>query len=203
MQIAPITRPEEADTGLARETFWGYALQAGPAQTDADILRDRGLRGFGILVLICAYAIWLLPSGLFAGNPLVMKFLMWLTLGGLGACIVAMGTASQAAEVHVDVAKRELRFVSVNSRGAEQILRVVPMDIIQSVVLRGESGLGKMPTLSVRLANTQHLLKLTSGPERDLMLLHNRLCEDFKAPAQRLEARIAQSPIFSSSRLAA
>lgn len=191
------------DTVQVRDTYWGYVISRTPENFDIDIMADRALRFLGLIVLACAYAQWLLPDTVFSGNVIVMKLLLSLILGALGACVYAMGCSARAPEVQIDLSRRELRFCTRSSRGAAETLRILPMDAIESVVIRyRQNGTGPAQ-LFVRVAQSGRLVSVVSGPKSTLKELHPRLVSDLKPPSARIEARLAETPVFTSCRSAA
>ncbi|MDJ1007545.1 MAG: hypothetical protein QNJ13_06925 [Paracoccaceae bacterium] len=191
MAEARITfHPERRGTGTLRltETHWGYIVREASGAIGGAALAEAALRFFGLVLVLAAYGQWLLPAGLFPSDAVAAKVALSAALAWIGAGLYFFANRGFAHEIQVDTAKREFRFARRNGRGLTRVVRRLPFGVVESVfVRRGEAGWAQF---FLRVQGVAAPLHLANGAERDLNLLHSRLCRDLKSPAERVEARL-------------
>ncbi|MEL7025687.1 MAG: hypothetical protein AAGO57_00465, partial [Pseudomonadota bacterium] len=91
-------------------------------------------------------------------------------------------------ETHIDTSKREIRFARRSAGNKIRVKLRVPFSEIESVfVRRNEAHQG---LLRLRVRGASQALTIVAGVERELNLMHSRLCRDLKSPEERLEMRL-------------
>lgn len=184
-----------------RETFWGYEIRENAAQDEHETALESVLRFVGLVLVLAAYAQWLLPASLFGADPGVTRALLTFILGASGAGLYWFANRGLRNALQVDLSRRELRFVSLNARDQSRMRRKMPMDGVQSAFLRRSKDPGHLAELCLRLATGGEIL-IAHGAEHEMMNLHRRLCVDLRPLKARLDDKIAERPLFISSRYA-
>lgn len=170
------------------ETHWGYILREHPSGLGVHRLIDAGLRFFGIVLVMTAYAQWLVPAGLYQGNPLASKVVLAVVLS-VGGCVMYLFAANRGRlEAQIDTSLREVRLARTRRNRPARIKSRIPFDQIESVFV--ERHAGKPAELYLRRTQGAADVRLVSGAGREMNLLHARLCRDLTDPVQRLEMRL-------------
>jgi len=170
------------------ETHWGYILREADGAVGGVALAEAALRFLGLILVVSAYAQWLLPAALFPAGDVSGRIGLSAVLAVGGAAVYLVANRGFRPETQVDTAKREFRFARRNGQGIARIQRRLPFDAVESAfVRRRDGGAGE---LCLRLAGVEAQVHVATGAERDLEVLHLRLCRDLKSPAERVEARM-------------
>lgn len=174
------------------ETHWGYIVSEADGALGGPALTEAGLRFLGLVLVLASYIQWLLPDGLYRVDPLGAKIGMSALFALAGAALYFVANVGFERAIEVDTQERVVRFVRRNGRGRARVLQSVPFDAIGSVFVRRHEG--AMAELRLGIAGLDESLHVMRGADRDLHLLHARLCRDLKSPAERLEARLRLIP---------
>ncbi|MEM9708456.1 MAG: hypothetical protein AAF871_06640 [Pseudomonadota bacterium] len=177
----------DASSVPVTETHWGYILREAERPWGGVALAEASCRFLGLVLVIAAYAQWLIPASLFPSDPLSTKISLSIILSVGGAGVYYLANRGLRREVQVDTAERQVRFARRSVRGRPNVIRVVPFEAISGVFVNRREGGAE---LCLRLEGFDTSVRLASGVERDLNLLHARLCRDFKTAEQRMEARL-------------
>ena len=176
------------DTLKLTETHWGYIVREADVVLGGPVMAEAALRFFGLILVVSAYAQWLVPAGLFPADTLSGRVGLSAGLAAAGAIVYFVANRGFRHEMQVDTAKREFRFARRNGRGLSRIVRRLPFESVESVfVRRRDGGPGEF---FLRLKGVGEPVHVANGAERDLGILHTRLCRDLKSPAERVEARM-------------
>ncbi|MEM1064474.1 MAG: hypothetical protein AAGJ74_03145 [Pseudomonadota bacterium] len=180
--------------------MWGYIVGETVGPFDQDRMLEAACRFLGLILIVCAYGQWFLPGSVFVGDVLAMKAALSFFFGSTGAAIYWFASRGLMLEVHVDLARRELRVVNRNSRDQVRLHSRVPMRNIESAFMRRDAGRNGRSHLVVRLRGKAHVLHVASGTELEMHHLHRRLSADIKPVRERLEDRLVRQATFMSSR---
>ncbi|MEL7106294.1 MAG: hypothetical protein AAGM21_10265 [Pseudomonadota bacterium] len=170
------------------ETHWGYILSSQRATAGGSAMSEAAMRFFGIVLVMTAYAIWLVPAGLIPGEPLQLKAALAVVLALGGATLYFLSSRALVQETQVDTTAREIRLARRVRDKKTRVTRRIPFSSVQSAYVRRDEG--KPAELHLRLG-AQETVHLVSGLERELNLVHGRFCRDLKSPAERMEMRLS------------
>lgn len=170
------------------ETHWGYILSAGKDAAGGSAMSEAAMRFVGIVFVMTAYGVWLVPEGLLAGNAVQLKAIMATVLALGGAALYFLASYALVLETQVDTAAREIRLARrVRGRKA-RVVRRIPFGAVQSAYVRRDEG--KPAELHLRIG-ADDVVHVVSGLERELNLVHARFCRDLKSPQERIEMRLS------------
>lgn len=200
--VSDITDPEaEAPLLKQIEMPWGFRLRPADMQEKAsDLIIEWTLTLAGIALLLSAFAQWLLPGSIYAGDALMVKFVLTCVLGMMGGLALSVSPRGFRPEVQVDRARQEIRFVSRNPRGRGQILATVDLDQIIGVGITKSVSTGDVHCL-IYLIDGRKPLRVATGREAEIRAIHAKLESYVTSPAERLAARMASAR--TSSRVSA
>lgn len=173
------------------ETNWGYILRSKAKNAGHGSALNAGFRFFGMILVAAAFAHWLVPEGLYRNDPWAAKSAITGLLSAAGAVIYAIGLLVQGYEVQVDTSVREVRLARRRRKDVARVTQSIPFAGVESVFV--ERHPGKPADLLLRVKGAREPIKLLSGLERELNLLHARLCRDLKSPQERMEMRLSAS----------
>lgn len=196
MAVARITfHPERRrDRSIGRtETHWGYILRETRTALGGAALAEVFLRFLGVVIVLTALALWLVPAWAFAGDAATARGAVVAALMLVGASIYVGAGYGLASEVQVDTSALELRLARRNARGVVRIGRTVAFEAVESLVVQHHEGVDA--DVMLRLVGTRAPLRLLRGEGREIQNLHARLCRDLQSPAQRVEARLRAEPV--------
>lgn len=173
------------------EMPWGFRLRPADMQEKAsDLFIEWGLNLVGITLLLSAFAQWVLPSSLYIGDALMVKFVLTCVLGMLGGLALSVAGRGFRPEVQVDRSRQEIRFVSRNPRGRGQILATVDLDQIIGVGITRSVATGDCHCL-IYLIDGRKPLRVATGREPEIRSIHTKLDGYVTSPADRLAAKMA------------
>ncbi|MEO1536389.1 MAG: hypothetical protein AAFR73_01560 [Pseudomonadota bacterium] len=173
------------------ETPWGFRLRpANMEEKASDLIIEWGLTLLGFVLLIAAFAQWLLPSSLYVGNGFVAKFVLTCVLGMLGGLSLAVSARGFRPEVQVDRVRQEIRFVSRNPRGRGQVLATVDIDQIIGVGITRSLATGDCHCL-IYLIDGQKPLRIATGTEAEIRRIRKNMDAYVTPPQERLAAKMA------------
>jgi hypothetical protein len=184
---------------LVRETYWGYEIREHAGHRDQETAMEAFLRFLGLVLVLAAYAQWLLPAGLFGEDANTARAGLTFAFGAGGAAIYWFANRGLTNSVQVDLSRRELRLVARNARNQLRLRRRLPMEDVQSAFLRRSKEPGHDAELCLRLMGGAELL-LAQGPEAEMAALHRRMCLDLRPVEARLRDKLTERPLFISSR---
>ena len=184
------------------KTSWGYIVREKADRFDHETVLEASCRFLGFVLVLCAYAQWFLPGLMFNGDAVAMKGALSFFLCGTGVAVYWFASRGLRGELEVDQTRRELRLVSLNSRGHKRLRARICMRDIESAFLRRTKEADAPAFLMVRLRRGGAPIKLATGLEDELMELQQRLKTDVKPVSEKLEERMARSVTFLSSRIA-
>jgi len=176
------------------EMPWGFRLRPADMKEKAsDLMIEWGLTLLGVTLLLSAFAQWLLPSSLYIGDTLMVKFILTCVLGMLGGLAISVSARGFRPEVQVDRARHEIRFVSRNPRGRGQILATVDIETIIGVGITRSLATGDCHCL-IYLIDGQKPLRSATGTESEIRAIREKM-DDYVTPAhERLAAKMAANP---------
>ena len=189
------TRDESDDPLLELiEMPWGFRLRPADMKEKAsDLIVEWGLTLLGITLLLSAFAQWLLPSSIYVGDTLMVKFVLTCVLGMLGGLAISVSARGFRPEVQVDRTRHEIRFVSRNPRGRGQVLATVDIDQIIGVGITRSLATGDCHCL-IYLIDGQKPLRLATGTEAEIRAIREKM-DHYVTPAhERLAAKMAAVP---------
>ena len=171
------------------ETYWGYTVGEATDRFETETVLEAACRFLGLILVICAYAQWLLPGSMYGPEVFGMKAALSFLFGASGVVIYWFASRGARVELEVDQARRELRVVSRNSRGQTRLQRRVAMNDVRSAFVRRPTGSARNAELVVRLRRNDGLVTIASGRESDLSELHARLRGDIRPVTERVKTR--------------
>ena len=175
------------------EMPWGFRLRPADMQESAkDFLIEWGLTLLGIAFLLAAFAQWLLPGSIYAGDALMLKFVMTCLLGLLGGLALSVSARGFRPEVQIDRVRHEIRFVSRNPRGRGQILATVDLDQIIGVGITRSMTTGDCHCL-IYLIDGKKPLRVATGIESEIRAIREKMDNYVTPAAERLAAKMAKS----------
>ncbi len=175
------------------EMPWGFRLRPADMQEKAlDLIVEWGLNLVGIALLLSAFAQWLLPGSIYAGDALMVKFVLTCVLGMLGGLALSVSARGFRPEVQVDRSRQEIRFVSRNPRGRGQVLATVDLDQIIGVGITKSITTGDCHCL-IYLIDGRKPLRVATGREPEIRVIHEKMESYVTSPADRLAAKMAAS----------
>ncbi|MDJ0639827.1 MAG: hypothetical protein QNJ20_13400 [Paracoccaceae bacterium] len=176
------------------EMPWGFRLRPADMKEKAsDLIVEWGLTLLGITLLLSAFAQWLLPSSIYVGDTLMVKFVLTCVLGMLGGLAISVSARGFRPEVQVDRTRHEIRFVSRNPRGRGQVLATVDIDQIIGVGITRSLATGDCHCL-IYLIDGQKPLRLATGTEAEIRAIRDKM-DHYVTPAhERLAAKMAAVP---------
>ncbi|MDU8945712.1 hypothetical protein [Ovoidimarina sediminis] len=194
---------QTAQTGpMVTETYWGYTIRDPEDRFDSETLVEIMLRFLGLILVMSAYGQWLLPASIFPGDAFLTKACLAFVFGAGGVAIYYYGSRGLQTEVHIDLARRELRLSRRNCRGQSRLKHVVPMAKVESAYLKRDEGVPGKAHLFLRFAGRRQPVEVANGRETDLTVLLRRLSVDLRPMHERVDHKLAKSALFQSSRLA-
>ena len=174
------------------EMPWGFRLRPADMQEKAiDLVIEWGLTLLGIALLLAAFAQWLLPGSLYAGNTLMVKLVLTCVLGALGGLAFSVAARGFRPEVQIDRVRQEIRFVSRNPRGRGHILATVDLDQIIGVGITKSVTTGDCHCL-IYLIDGRKPLRIATGREEEIRLIREKMDDYVTSPADRLAAKMAK-----------
>lgn len=185
-----------------KDTAWGYIVQEERDRFDRESAVEAAARFLGLILVICAYGQWLLPSAMFGADPLASKAVLSFFLGSTGAAIYWFASRGMHTEFHVDLTRRELRIHNRNSRGQTRLQKCVPMREVESAFLRRPPTRDMPAHLVLRLRAGRGQVQVATGEEEALTQLHKRLSQDLRPTREKLEDRLYRTQVPFTSRRA-
>lgn len=185
------TRLSELTIG---ETFWGYVIRETDKGFELRMAVEAALRFLGLIMIIAAFAQWLLPGALLDGDLLPMKLALMFGLIAFGAGFYWYGDRSYRNEVEIDTTRREMRIMGRNGRGHGKLYKRIPMAEIETTYVRRTGDADPTGHLLISLTGMDDPMHIASGDETELRVLHARLCRDLQPAKERLERRMARDP---------
>lgn len=180
------------------ETPWGFRLRPADMEEKAsDLVIEWSLTLLGFALLLGAFAQWLLPGSLYAGDTLMVKFVLACVLGMLGGLALSVSARGFRPEVQVDSVRQEIRFVSRNPRGRGQVLATVDMDQIIGVGITRSLATGDCHCL-IYLIDGQKPLRIATGTETEIRHIREKMDKYVTPPHERLAAKMAARQAKSS-----
>ncbi len=170
------------------ETHWGYILRRKSAASSVEGV----LRFMGIVLVMASYAFWLVPGGLISSEVLLTKIVVASGFAMLGAALYFVAVRGFGSETQIDTAEREVRFARRNGRGETKVMTCIPFGLVESVFVQRDEL--HPATLCLRPVGNGEVRKMVYGLERELNLVHSRLCKDLKSPEERMEMRLKLVP---------
>ncbi|MEO1239653.1 MAG: hypothetical protein AAFW64_08340 [Pseudomonadota bacterium] len=170
------------------ETHWGYILSAGKDAAGSTAMSEAAMRFVGIVLVMTAYGVWLVPQGLLAGNAVHLKAVMATGLALGGAALYFLAGYALVLETQIDTVEREIRLARRVRNRKSRVVRRIPFGAVQSAYVRRDEG--KPAELHLRLG-PDDVVHVVSGLERELNLVHARFCRDLKSPQERMEMRLS------------
>ena len=175
------------------EMPWGFRIR--PADMEAkttDALIEWGLTILGISFLLAAFGQWILPGSLYAGDAIMIKFVLTCVLGLAGGVAISVSARGFRPEVQVDRVRHEIRFVYRNPRGRGQILATIDIDQIIGVgITRSLSG--KDCHCLIYLIDGEKPLRIATGIEAEVRRIRSKMDDFVKPASERLAAKMAAS----------
>lgn len=170
---------------------WGFRLRPADMQEKiGDVVTEWALTFLGAVLILSAFAQWLLPGALYGGDMLAMKLMLTAVLGVGGGLILSISARGFRPEVQVDRDRQEIRFVSRNPRGRGRILASIDLDQIIGVGVT-KSIDGPDCHCLLYIVDGERPLRLASGTEREIKAIR-KLMDDYVTPAsERLAAKMA------------
>lgn len=172
---------------------WGFRMR--PADMDeraVDAVVEWTLTFLGIVLLLSAFAQWILPGSIYSGDGLVMKAVLTGLLGFAGGAILSVSARGFRPEVQIDRVRNEIRFVSRNPRGRGSIMATVDLDQIIGVGIT-RSLEGEDCHCLIYMIDGEKPLRLATGPEAEVRAIRDRVNGFVVPPAERLARRMAKS----------
>ena len=191
--LSEVTNTDDQDPLLAQiEMPWGFRLRPADMEEKAfDALIEWCLTLLGIALILSAFAQWLLPRSLYAGDTLMVKFILTCILGMLGGLALSVSARGFRPEVQVDRNRQEIRFVSRNPRGRGHVLATVDLDQIIGVGITKSITTGDCHCL-IYLIDGRKPLRLATGNEPEIRTIHEKMEAYVTSPAERLAAKMAK-----------
>ncbi|MEO1025680.1 MAG: hypothetical protein AAFX07_09010 [Pseudomonadota bacterium] len=191
--LSEVINVEEPEPLLKQiEMPWGFRLRPADMQEKAtDALIEWGLTLLGIALVLSAFAQWLLPSSIYVGDTLMVKFVLTCVLGMLGGLALSVSARGFRPEVQVDRVRQEIRFVSRNPRGRGHVLATVDLDQIIGVGITKSVTTGDCHCL-IYLIDGRKPLRLATGQEHEIRTIHEKMEAYVTSPAERLAAKMAK-----------
>ena len=175
------------------ETPTGCLLREACDGSGRDIFVELSLRFFGLVLILSAYGLWVLPGSLFTGDVLLMKLILSAAFAVLGTILSLIAHRGLQLETEINLPAREIRFSAVNIFGRVRVQNRLHMDDIDQIVLQKDADATRRAQLYCRMADGQGAVLLATGAPGEMAALHRRLKKDCQSPTERLEARMAKS----------
>lgn len=173
------------------ETPWGFRLRPADMEEKAsDLVIEWGLTLLGLALLLAAFAQWLLPHSLYAGDTLMVKLVLTCVLGMLGGLALSVSARGFRPEVQIDSVRQEIRFVSRNPRGRGHVLATVGIDQIIGVGITRSLATGDCHCL-IYLIDGQKPLRIATGTEAEIRRIREKMDHYVTPPHERLAAKMA------------
>lgn len=159
------------------ETNWGYIIRSDTGIANRAALIERTCAVAGIAFLTAAFGQWMIPqvqAAVVLAAPERVVSTLGLAMPGL--MFLWISSRGMTREVQVDEVKRCLRMSVCNRNGRSRVLRSVPFEQIGSAFIKR----GAPAALYLRFADEKRVLRVASGRETTLRLLHERLSHQFR-----------------------
>lgn len=179
--------PARADAApVLEESHWGYTIRDRDAARGLRCAAYAGSRFVGMVLLMAALGLWILPDTAHSAELFTMKLAAMVMFTVIGAALVWAGRAPRHLEFHVDTKRGELRIGNRDLRGAFRLASVLRFERVASVYMLRSKDRSQPTRLFLRLAVGDGAIEVASGPEEGLERLRLRLTRDL--------ARIPRQP---------
>jgi hypothetical protein len=177
---------------VVSDTHWGYILRPSEEMMARAALLEIAATFSGVLILMLAYAQWMLPGSSDAPDLLAMKLAISVILSIFSVVLILAGQRGLVMELQMDRTKQELRLVQRSRRGYGRMIRRMSFADVSSVFLE-RSKSQRSARLCLRLARTNEVVAILTSDQSHLLELRNDLGEFINAPRviPRNVARIA------------
>ena len=166
------------------ETHWGYILRA-PKRRSGHVAL---LRFLGIILVMSSFAQWLVPDSLLPAEGVSIQAAIGGAFATSGALLYALGWFGWDREAQIDTVSGEVRLVRPAGQGWAMTTFKTPFARVDEVfVKRDKSG---VPGLWLRSGDHKDAIRLVTGHERELNLVHSRMLRDMRPPEARVEMRL-------------
>jgi len=182
------------------DTYWGYTIAEPLARSPG--LAVPVLRFLGLVLVLAAYAQWLLPAAMFNGEPLLAKAALTGIFGMSGIGLYWFASRGVRRIVTVDLSRRQVRLAQRNGRGDDRVRLIQPISKVEGAVLKRAADPAVPSELFLRLKGRMAPVLIAAGGEAELLALHRRMAEDLRPMRERIEDRLSYDPGFRSVRTA-
>jgi hypothetical protein len=186
--------PVGADAGpVLDESHWGYAIRDRNAANGLRCAATAGSRFAGIILLMAALGLWVLPDTAHSSELLTMKLAAMVMFTVVGGALFWAGRAPRHLEFHVDRLRGELRIGRRDLRGGFRLASLLRFEDVASVYLLRSKDRSQPTRLFLRLAAGDGAIEVASGAEEGLELLRLRLTRDLaRIPRQPVDVQLAR-----------
>jgi hypothetical protein len=174
-----------------RDTGWGFVVTELPGGPSWEIASEAILKFLALTVALAAFAQWLLPGSIFAGDVVVMKLGLTAALGCLAFVLFRFADRGFLPELQVDAALREIRVGARNAHGATRVVNRIPMRDIEEFFVRACADQPGTTELCFRVAGLSEPVRIAAGTVADLAPVLERLARDLRTPRERVALRMA------------
>lgn len=176
---------------MIEEAAWGYTIRDGDAQIGLRTLGAETSRFAGLILLMAAAGLWVLPDSLLLGDLIGIKVALAVMFLIFGGYLFWAGRHARHPEFQVDLQHREIRIGTRTLSGKFRKIGRVEFDHVGSVFLLRSKDHSARPRLFLRLADFSSGLEIAAGSTDQLESLKHRLTRDLsgqtdKPVAQRL-----------------
>lgn len=162
---------------VVEDTPWGYIIRQNTVDHALNGIGSLAGRFFGVLLLLAAAGLWLLPHALLAAELFAIKLGMTTMLGVFGGLMLWAGRSPRQPEFRIDTAHREVRIGHSGPGSCFTPTARVDFEEIGAVfLLRSKSN---RPTrLFLRLTDFQTGIEIASGNAARMEALKERVSCD-------------------------
>jgi len=169
----------EHETSVStNETYWGYIVRCQNCDRSVAIVLQWVLAFVGMSLLVAALGFWLLPGSAMSPDVTGLKLAMSTLSGVLGVTLIWFASHGKQYEIHVDLARSELREVLRNEKGNVRVQNRMKFEDVEAVFIEFSEEENAKSNLMLRLANSTHLIEVAHDHEKNLVRLHDRLTRD-------------------------
>jgi len=186
--------PVGADVGpVLDESHWGYTIRDRNAANGLRCAAIAGSRFAGIILLMAALGLWVMPDSAHSPDLFAMKLAAMVMFTVVGGALVWAGRAPRHLEFQVDTLRGELRVGGRDLRGGFRVSSILRFEQVASVYLLRSKDRSQPTRLFLRLSVGEGAIEVASGTEEGLESLRLRLTRDLaRNPRQPVDLQLAR-----------
>lgn len=176
------------------ETHWGYTICDGIAAGRVNRSVAAVGRFLGVILLMAALGLWVLPDAAHSPDLLTMKLAAMVMFTVVGGTLFWTGRAARDLEVQVDMLRGEVRIGHRGFRDGFRVSNLLRFDQVASVYLLRSKDRSQPTRMFLRLAGQDGAVEIARGPQASLEALRLRLTRDLARPARQPAERPIRRP---------